>query len=72
MTSLNSQRQAAKAFVQKWLSKGYKKGETQRCGISLLHNVFWINDPKKMMEFEFQVKSIIKEKDADFIDTLLR
>ncbi|MBQ6254027.1 MAG: class I SAM-dependent DNA methyltransferase [Bacteroidales bacterium] len=63
-----SQKQAAKAFVQEWSGKGYEKGETQRFWLSLLHTVFGIDNPMKMMEFELPVKTITKEKGSDFID----
>lgn len=64
----NKQRQAAKAFAKEWSGKGYEKGETQRFWLSLFHNVFGIDDPTKMMEFEIPVKTIMKEKGSDFID----
>ena len=66
--STNTQKQAAKAFVQEWAGKGYEKGETQRFWLSLLHNVFGIDDPTKITEFELPVKTITKEKGSDFID----
>ena len=62
MASTNTQKQAAKAFVQEWSGKGYEKGETQRFWLSLLHTVFGIDNPMKMMEFELPVKTITKEK----------
>ena len=68
MASTNTQKQAAKAFVQEWSGKGYEKGETQRFWLSLLHMVFGIDNPMKMMEFELPVKTITKEKGSDFID----
>ena len=68
MTSTNTQKQAAKSFVQQWTGKGYEKGETQRFWLSLLHTVFGIDDPMKMMEFELPVKTITKDKGSDFID----
>ncbi len=68
MAVTNSQKQAAKQFVNEWSGKGYEKGETQRFWLSLLHNVFGIDDPMKMMEFELPVKTIYKEKGSDFID----
>ena len=68
MASTNTQKQAAKAFVQEWSGKGYEKGETQRFWIDLLHTVFGIDNPTKMMEFELPVKTITKEKGSDFID----
>ena len=70
MASL-SQKRAAKQFAKDWSSRGYERGETQRFWISLLHNVFGIDDPTKMMEFEIPVKTITKEKGADFIDAYI-
>ena len=63
-----TQKQAAKQFVKRWTGKGYEKGETQRFWLDLLHNVFGVDDPTKEMQFEIPVKTITKEKGADFID----
>ena len=71
MASTNTQKQAAKQFVKDWSGKGYEKGETQRFWIDLLHTVFGIDNPTKMMEFELPVKTITKEKGADFIDAYI-
>ena len=71
MASTNTQKQAAKAFVQEWSGKGYEKGETQRFWLSLLHTVFGIDNPMKMMEFELPVKTITMEKGSDFIDAYI-
>ena len=62
------QQQAAKQFVKDWTGKGYEKGETQRFWLELLHKVFGIDNPMSMMQFEIPVKTITKEKGADFID----
>ncbi|MBR1632289.1 MAG: class I SAM-dependent DNA methyltransferase [Bacteroidales bacterium] len=67
----NTQKQAARQFVKEWTGKGYEKGETQRFWIDLLHTVFGIDNPTKMMEFELPVKTITKEKGADFIDAYI-
>ncbi len=64
----SSRRQAAKAFAQEWSGKGYEKGETQRFWIDLLHSVFGIDNPARAIEFELPVKTITKERGADFID----
>lgn len=64
----SSQKQAAKSFIKEWSGKGYEKGETQRFWLSLLHNVFGIDDPTKIMEFEIPVKTFAKDKGSDFID----
>ena len=71
MAMNNTQKQAAKAFVQEWTGKGYEKGETQRFWLSLLHTVFGIDNPMKMMEFELPVRTITKEKGSDFIDAYI-
>ena len=63
-----AQKKAAAQFMKDWSGKGYEKGETQRFWLSLLHSVFGIDDPTKMMEFEVPVKTILKEKGSDFID----
>ncbi len=68
MASTNTQKQAAKAFVQEWSGKGYEKGETQRFWMALLHDVLGVENPVKAMEFEIPVKTITKEKGSDFID----
>ena len=62
---------AAKQFIKDWTGKGYEKGETQRFWLSLLHNVFGVDDPTRLMEFEVPVKTITKEKGADFIDAYI-
>ena len=71
MTTQANRRKAAKAFVQEWSGRGYEKGETQRFWLSLLHTVFGIENPMKMMEFELPVKTITKEKGSDFIDAYI-
>ena len=68
MANILSTKQAAKQFVQDWTGRGYEKGETQRFWLELLHNVFGIENPMAWMEFELPVKTITKEKGADFID----
>ena len=64
----NTQKQAARQFVQDWSGKGYEKGETSRFWIALLQNVFGVADATKFIEFELPVKTILKEKGSDFID----
>ena len=59
---------AAAAFAERWHGKGYEKGETQRFWLDLLHNVFGEDDPTKTIQFEIPVKTITKERGADFID----
>lgn len=67
----NTQKKAAKSFVQEWSGKGYEKGETQRFWFDLLHTVFGVDNPTKIMKFELQVKTITKEKGSDFIDAYI-
>ncbi len=67
----NTQKKAAKSFVQEWSGKGYEKGETQRFWFDLLHTVFGVDNPTKIMEFELPVKTITKEKGSDFIDAYI-
>ena len=62
------QQKAARQFAETWQGKGYEKGETQRFWLDLLHNIFGVDDPTKTMQFEIPVKTITKEKGADFID----
>ena len=62
------QQKAARRFAETWQGKGYEKGETQRFWLDLLHNIFGVDDPTKTMQFEIPVKTITKEKGADFID----
>ena len=71
MVKNTTQKQAARKFVEDWTGKGYEKGETQRFWLDLLHNVFDVDDPTKMMQFEIPVKTITKEKGADFIDAYI-
>ncbi len=68
--NLNRKR-AAKEFTARWKDKGYEKGETQRFWLDLLQNVFGIQNPTSMMEFELPVKTITKEKGSDFIDAYI-
>ena len=71
MAIKDKQALAAKRFVNEWSGKGYEKGETQRFWLSLLHNVFGIDDPTKVMRFELPVKTFTKDKGADFIDAYI-
>lgn len=68
MVTTATQKKAVRQFVKDWMGKGYEKGETQRFWLDLLHNVFGVDDPTKTMQFEIPVKTITKEKGADFID----
>lgn len=50
------QEQAAKKFVEFWKEKGDEKSDTQSFWISLLHDVYGVEDPTKFIEFEKRVK----------------
>jgi type I restriction-modification system DNA methylase subunit len=71
MLLVSKQKLAAKKFVENWTGRGYEKGETQRFWLELLHNIFGIDNPMAMMEFEIPVKTIYKEKGSDFIDAYI-
>ena len=71
MLLANTQKLAAKQFIKNWIGRGYEKGETQRFWLELLHNVFGIDNPMALMEFEIPVKTIYKEKGSDFIDAYI-
>ena len=43
------QEQAAKKFVEFWKNKGDEKSDTQSFWISLLHDVFGVDDPTKFI-----------------------
>ncbi len=49
------QKNAAKAFAKEWKDKGYEKGESQKFWLSLLHNVYGIEQPEDYIIFEEQV-----------------
>lgn len=63
-----TRKRAAKEFAARWKDKGYEKGETQRFWLDLLQNVFGIQHPTSIIEFELPVKIATKEKGSDFID----
>ena len=71
LLSASIQQKGAKKFVERWVGKGYEKGETQRFWLELLHALFGIENPMSMMEFELPVKTITKEKGSDFIDAYI-
>lgn len=49
------QRNAAKQFAIDWKGKGYEKGESQPFWISLLRNVYGVEQPEQYIFFEEQV-----------------
>ena len=69
--SKTTKKQAVRAFIKQWHSKGYEKGESQSFWHSLLHNVLDVEDPTQIIEFEIPVKTLTKEKGSDFIDAYI-
>ena len=49
------QKEAAKRFVDFWSGKGYEKGQSQPFWLSLLRDVFGVDEPEKFITFEDQV-----------------
>ncbi|MDE6425479.1 MAG: hypothetical protein K2K89_04995 [Ruminococcus sp.] len=43
-------------FVQRWTGKGYEKGESQIFWLSLLRDIYGVEQPEKFITFEEQVK----------------
>jgi len=66
MTDLE-QKKAAKEFAEFWKNRGYEKGESQSFWRSLLCNVFGIEKPEQIIEFEKPVKDE-KTGNTHFID----
>jgi len=59
------QKTAAKKFAEYWQGKGYEKGESQPFWLSLLRDVYGVEEPEKHISFEDQVKL---DKAGGFID----
>ena len=53
---VNEMRLAAKEFAAYWKDKGYEKGESQPFWLSLLRDVYGVEQPEKFITFEEQVK----------------
>lgn len=51
----NMQRRAARQFVDEWKGRGYEKGNSQPFWLSLLHDVFGVEQPEKAITFEDKV-----------------
>ena len=49
------QRNRAKQFVEYWKNRGYEKGECQPFWLSLLREVYGVEQPEKFITFEEQV-----------------
>lgn len=58
-------RAAAKAFAEYWKDKGYEKGESQPFWLSLLRDIYGVQNPEQYIKFEEQVKL---DKANGFID----
>lgn len=59
------QKQAAKQFAEFWKDKGYEKGQSQTFWLQLLSQVYGIERPEQLIEFEDQVHI---DKNTGFID----
>lgn len=51
----NKQRQAARAFVERWAGKGDEKGEAQKFWLELLQKVLGVDAPYSVISFESRV-----------------
>ncbi len=51
----NQQKAAAKKFAAYWKGKGYEKGESQPFWLSLLRDVYGVEQPEQFISFEDQV-----------------
>jgi hypothetical protein len=49
------QKKAAKRFSEFWSGKGYEKGESQSFWLSLLRDVYDVEHPEEVIQFEEQV-----------------
>lgn len=49
-------KKAAKRFAEFWQGKGYEKGQSQPFWLSLLRDVFGVEQPEQFIEFEDKVK----------------
>ena len=49
-------KKAAKGFAEFWQGKGYEKGQSQPFWLSLLRDVFGVEQPEQFIEFEDKVK----------------
>ncbi|MBR0518729.1 class I SAM-dependent DNA methyltransferase [bacterium] len=55
LNSFNTKEKKAKKFAEYWKGKGYEKGESQIFWISLLQDVFGVEEPTKWIKFEEKV-----------------
>ena len=61
------QKSAAKAFAEYWKDKGDEKSDTQSFWLSLLHDVYGVEEPTKYVSFEKRVK----DTTTNFIDVYI-
>lgn len=61
-------KQRAKAFAEQWKDRGYEKGESQVFWLSLLTEVFGVENPDTVISFENQVKL----SSTSFIDAYIQ
>lgn len=61
------QKAAAKKFAADWKGKGDEKSDTQKFWLSLLRDVYSVEEPEKFAEFEVRVKN----EHTNFIDCYL-
>ena len=59
---------AAKRFAEYWKDRGYEKGESQSFWLSLLREVFGVEEPEKLIQFEDQVRL---DSSTGFIDAYI-
>ena len=52
----SEQKAAARSFAVKWKGRGYEKGETQPFWLSLLRDVYGVEQPENFIVFEEKVK----------------
>ncbi len=52
----DTKKKSATEFIQRWQGKGYEKGESQPFWLSLLRDVYCIEQPEQFITFEEQVK----------------
>lgn len=55
MLTQSAQRKAAKKFAEKWKDRGYEKWESAKFWMSLLQDVYGVENPADYIRFEDQV-----------------
>ena len=62
------QKTASEAFAEYWQNKGDEKSDTQSFWIMLLREVFGVDEPEKILEFEKHVR----DETTNFIDGYIK